>query len=474
VVGRANRVRSPGPECESKGRQSACYAPAVVRYSLLILVFAVVAQARPTGPAAFCETYSQAPACEGGLPACTYCHTIPPSRNPFGAQISEALGFDGDDAAFAVALPEGLAAVETKDADGDGAANLAEILAGSLPAVASSTPRVACDDCGWNAGLAFKRVMLDVCGRSPSWDEWTAFSEKDDQAAEVHTALDRCLDSLWWLGKDGVVWGLAHAKIRPIQAVKAGENSGPIPLGDYDNDYRIFVYTQTDDRDARQVLLADHHVAYDVLLGYQAILSGPGEQVQTARRAGLLTTRWALLSKTMFTGMPRTAAAHAYRAFLGLDIARMQGLDPVEDEPVDYDQKGVTAPTCAQCHSTLDPLTYPFTRYRGLERNQSYYDPERLDDFAFEGPRMRDTPEAGIIFGEQVANLNEWAEVAANSDAFAQATVTDYWKLMVGHEPLPTEAAEFNALWKDFRGTHDYRIEAMLHGLVETEAYGAP
>lgn len=447
---------------------------------MIIITLALGAHARPVAPSILCDTYEGAPACEGGVPDCTFCHTIPPSRNVFGAMISEVLLPDVerplDDDDFTGSLAGALQAVETKDADGDGATNLAEITGGSLPADGASRPRAACEDCGYDWGLAFKRTMLDFCGRSPSWDEWSAYGalDTDAQQAALHETLDGCLDSQWWVGQDGVLWTLAHTKVRPIQAVKDGENSGPIPLGDYDDDYRLFVFTQTDDRDARQVLLADHHVVYDALVGYVAVPNRPRQRVQTERRAGLLTTRWNLLTRNMFTSIPRTAAAHAYRAYLGLDIARLEGLYPIEGAPQDYDQKGVAAPTCAGCHSTLDPLTYPFALYRGLERGESYYDPERLDDFAFEGPRMSEVPEAGHLFGEPVANLVEWAQVAANSDAFAKATVTDYWKLLVGHDPLPGESGEFNALWRDFRGDHDYRVERMLHALVETEAYGAP
>ena len=68
----------------------------------------------------------------------------------------------------------------------------------------------------------------------------------------------------------------------------------------------------------------------------------------------------------MFTSIPRTSAAQAYRAYLGYDISKMEGLQAVVDEPVDYDAKGVEAPDCAVCHRTLDPLTYPFSRYDGL------------------------------------------------------------------------------------------------------------
>ena len=68
----------------------------------------------------------------------------------------------------------------------------------------------------------------------------------------------------------------------------------------------------------------------------------------------------------------------------------------------------------------------------------------------------------------------EWAQVGANSDAFAIATVTDYWKLLIGHAPTPEEHAEFVATWQRFKGTHQFRVQRMLHDLIRTEAYGAP
>jgi hypothetical protein len=60
------------------------------------------------------------------------------------------------------------------------------------------------------------------------------------------------------MGRDGVLWRIAHAKIRPLWAVKAGDDGGPVPLADYDDDYALFTWTQTDDRDAREV--ADREV----------------------------------------------------------------------------------------------------------------------------------------------------------------------------------------------------------------------
>ena len=45
-----------------------------------------------------------------------------------------------------------------------------------------------------------------------------------------------------------------------------------------------------------------------------------------SKRAGMLTTRWNLVFNTMFTAMPRTTAAQIYRSYLGLDIAKSEGL----------------------------------------------------------------------------------------------------------------------------------------------------
>ena len=78
----------------------------------------------------------------------------------------------------------------------------------------------------------------------------------------LRLALAECLDSEFWVGKGGAVWSLAHPKIRPVNGLKGGiEDTGSLPvLGDFYDDYHLFVYTQTDDRDARDVLLADYYV----------------------------------------------------------------------------------------------------------------------------------------------------------------------------------------------------------------------
>lgn len=461
--------------------------------------------AQPPGPADFCEAYPDAPACAAGPVACGTCHETAPALNPYGTDVQTnlAVGLERplSEEVFTTYLGAALAAVEGLDSDGDGATNLDEIAAGSAPGDAASTPAPAnCVDedddgwelCGYDLNYAYKKVMLDFCGRSPTYLERETFLAEPSQKDALHATLDTCLDSEFWRGMNGRVWNLANSKVGPLQALKSGDDVGPIPLADYDDDYAYFVWTQTDGRDARLVLTGQTFVSarYDNgLTVYEEWDRTPTEDedlrgydryqaVKKARRAGLLTHRWFLMINTMFTAIPRTTGAQAYRAFLGYNIARLEGLQPVAGEPVDYDSKGVGATGCVDCHSTLDPLTYPFTRYEGIGggAGDSYsYSANRLDGFVDPTtPYILDTPEAGVLLGQPVADLLEWAQVAANSDDFLRATVSDYWEMLLGEPPRGNEQAEFGALVEDLGGAHNYSVEAMLHDLVDTEAYGAP
>ncbi len=457
------------------------------------------AWALPVAPGAFCDAYPEAPTCLAGLPACTYCHAgTPPTRNRFGealeAKILPAMSRPLDVNDFLGALPTALEEIEDDDSDGDGYSNLDEILSGTHPGDDLSRPdEIECagktgindqfDVCNWDARYVFKKVSLDFCGRSPTWEEMQAFDAEADPRAAVHAKLTACLDSPFWIGQDGQLWELAHKKIRPIQAIKAGDDGGVIPLADYYDDYRLFVYAQTDDHDARDVLTADFFAVArtdgDGNTTHYARATGADrtgrQDVVVERRAGMMTTRWNLVLNVMFTALPRTAAAQAYRSFLGMDIAKLQGLDPVEGEPVDYDDKGVQADACSVCHSTLDPASYPFKNYQGLTGSVGTYDPNRIeDDFRNEGVNITAMPEQGYVLGQPVSDLTEWANVAANSDAFAAASVLEYWRLLLGHDPLASEQEEFNALWNTLKGRHSYQIEKMLHDLIDTEAYGVP
>lgn len=480
--------------------------------ALVLAASATTAHAMAVAPTVVCDTYPDADTCRGTQPACTLCHTAPPVRNDFGLQVEAALApgmprpLDID--AFAAALPAALMAVEALDADGDGTANFDELQAGTLPGDAASKPGegglAVCEAntartwaynvCDRDAVYTYRKVMLDFCGRSPTLSEIEGLSASADAWRAIHDTLDLCLGGNFWRGRDGVLWNLANRKIRPSAAIKSGEDPGSIPLADYDDDYNLFVYNQIDDHDARELLTAQYFVARDDgdFTTYTPFTRTPAEDlaergiggvqiVDIERRAGMLTTRWFLMSNTMFTPIPRTTAAQAYRSYLGLDIARMEGLMPVANEPVDYDAKSVDQPACAVCHATLDPLTYPFTRYEGITGGAgggglpASYNADRLDRFgATDAPTTPDAPEAGVILGQPVADLLAWAQVAANSNEFARTTALDYWQLLVGEPPRQADRDTFDGLWQAFAGEHGYSVERMLHDLIDTEAYSVP
>jgi hypothetical protein len=476
---------------------------------LALTLFGSDTHAKPVAPDAFCSVYSDSPSCAGQLD-CSYCHvsTDPVFWNPYGQSVREALQGGGlSNEEFLTQLPDALAAVELLDSDGDDYTNKEEIDAGALPGNAASAPfDLECPEdvteldypiCQISPRHVFRKVHLDFCGASPSYAELKDFIALDEEAqtSALHNALDGCLDSEHWLGKDGQLWRMAHPKVRPIAAIKAGEDSideSIVQLSDYYHDYQLFVYTQIDDHDLREVLTAKYFVErtdnptiytttdeidlgkYNPPCGNRCL-----EKVDPPYRAGMLTTNWYLLYFTMFTAVPRTAAAQAYRAYLGYDIARSEGLNPVAGEPVDYDSKGVNEPECAACHSTLDPITYAFRNYNGIFPGlpQSDYvsaPADRLAVMAPNDPLLQSMPASGTLLGEPYNELVGWVQVAANSDDFVIASTRDYWRLLIGRDPFPNEQAEFSALWTDLRGKHNYSVEKMLHDLIMTEAYGAP
>ncbi len=465
------------------------------RVVALVIGLSTVATAKPPAAGVFCTTYPTSPECAGRQPACTFCHVAAPQRNVFGASLEQRLApgaarplSDGD---FAMALPAALTAVESLDADGDGATNLSEIQKGTLPADGNSVPAASTpcgsgtnpqyEVCKYDLRFVYRRLLLDFCGASPTFAQLKTFKERpsdDERRAFLEVELDRCLSSEFWRGKNGQLWKVAHPKIRPVGSLKQGEDPGAIPLSDYYDDYALFAWSQTDDHDAREVLTADFFVRR--LTGptrYEKVQALASQKCDQAHRAGNMTTDWALTYFVMFTALPRNAASQMYRAYLGLDIAKQEGLFAVPNEPQDYDGKGVQQAACAACHATLDPLTYPFRNYNGISSAmyETQYVPNRLElGFRDVSPRIGQTPEAGFIFNQRVANLREWAQVAADSDAFAIATTTDYWKLLIGHPPRPEENAEFVATWKRFKNEHQHRVQKLLHDLVKTEAYGAP
>ena len=473
------------------------------------LIQASIASAMPSGPAVFCEAYPDTSSCEGALPDCSFCHRAPPALNPLGGAIQTVLLPDEPRPLaadrFAEALPGALAEIEQIDVDEDGFTNFDEWSAGTKADDPYRFPGVdVCIDqpdssswrydvCDYDARFTLARVKVDFCGHSPSYEELEALADQPDPRATVHEVLDQCLQSEYWRGRDGALWEIAHRKIRPVSSFKSGDSPGDITLADYEDDYNLFVYTQIDGHDARELLTAQFHVErsdgppttytpYMRTPEQDVSLRGPSAQLtEFERRAGMLTTRWNFALNTMVAAIPRATAASAYRSFLGLDIAKMEGLEAVTGEPVDYDGKDVDVADCAVCHATLDPLAYPFSRYVGLGAVGPYglltgqYQPDRLLNYVeTDGVDVVDTPESGWLLGEPVADLMEWAEVAVDSDQFARAIVMDYWARLLGEPPRPADGQEYTTLWTEFITTHDYRVDPMLHDLIDTEAYSVP
>lgn len=447
----------------------------------------------PEGPAGFCQKYADSPLCAGQKPPCALCHTSPPERNPYGAALAMSIPSGSSHGDFATLLPGALAAVEALDSDGDNVSNLEELLRGTWPGDPKSYPSdVPCAGghnpqykvCHFDLRYTYRKVLLDFCGGSPTFAQLKSFEalgSDDERQAFLDGELDRCLATDFWRGKNGVLWRLAHAKIRPVGSLKKGEDAGQIPLADYYNDYALFTWANTDDHDVRDVLTADFFVARSGTnpTVYSKVNTISYEQVPQARRAGNMTTAWTLTFFVMFTALPRNAASQMYRAYLGLDIARQEGLQAVSMEPKDYDNKGVSAPACAVCHATLDPLSYPYRNYNGLTGSnlqKTNYVPNRIESMfqSTQAPNISQIPESGVVLGTPVASLTEWAHVAANSDAFLIATTRDYWKLLIGHAPTAEENDVFVDLWQGLKARHAYQVKPMLHELIRTEAYGAP
>ncbi|MEM6860578.1 MAG: hypothetical protein AAF627_07475 [Myxococcota bacterium] len=443
------------------------------------------AQARPTAPEALCAARPEYLTCIAATAECVLCHqSVPPPHNPVGPDIAPRRAACGDpgvdpEESFHRWLPAILGMVEELDSDGDGAWNLDELLSGTEPGDRSSFPmpercgpEVPQEDCRYDAAYAFRRMNLDFCGVQPGYEELQDFVElaPPQQVQRLHEGLDACLDTDFWRGPGGRVWRLGNARVRP----SAGEG-----LVLYD--YGLWVYANTDSRDVRDVLIADYIVLPDTIDGvfdYWRLPEGAIGEHQLAppsRRAGMMTTISFLQDGIMFSALPRTAAAWAYREHLGLDLARLEGLYPVPEEPRDYDRAGVADADCAFCHSTIDPLAYPFSRWQGRTGVPGAYQPDRLDvHFAAEIPGVEAMPEQGFIFGQPVNHLAEWAQVAANSEYFAKKLVQDYWRMIHGRLPDAGDRASFDELWVNLMLTHGYRVESMLHDMVDQDAYGTP
>jgi len=399
---------------------------------------------------------------------------------------------------FESGLRAALAALADDDADDDGIANLDELRQGTAPSTPNEArpmgpdgldnPRYRIGD--YDPSFAFRRLSTLYCGRSPSYDEASAFAARSPDAAvleqRLSEALDRCLATEYW--RDEGLLRLADKRIKPVRAF--GKDTDIIigdvrvVIGDYEYDYNLWRYALTEDHDMREMLTAQYHLVKSADGSFQKVtgliekpdpnaLAG-GQPVPPERRAGLLTTQWFLAYSTMFSPLPRVTGAQAYRAYLGADIANNEGLRPVDGEPVDVDKRGVAHPRCANCHSTLDPLSYAFAEYEGISLTLSptfgVYDPARPKNRI---PDWDATRQKSVLLGKSVSNLVEWAKVAADSDEFKRTIADMFFHHALTRGARPEEVEEFNSLWQS-AVADGHSANRMLHRFIRTHAFGSP
>jgi hypothetical protein len=463
--------------------------------TVAVASFAGDSWAKPTGPRSFCEVYADAPECAGRSITCNKCHlsTQPVTWNAYGGAVLGALA----GAPFDDNLAAALAAIEDDDSDGDGLKNREEIDLGTDPGDPLSqwmprptpegldNPMYAIGE--YDPDYAFKRVGLLFCGVSPSYEEAKAFAGLDGaaQVDAIHDALAECLESDFWI--DEALASLAHPKIRPVKAYGADTdvliNGYKITLADYKWDYRLWQYVLSGDRDARELLTAQYHIGLDEAGNWKRIEGtipnpnggfGGGQLLAPEHRAGMLTTQWNLFLNIMFAAVPRVAAGHAYREYLGLNLSLTEGIKPVPGEPLDIDNKAVDAEACAQCHSTLDPLSYAFSFYEGIDINKL----SNTGQFIPSRPSLRipgwdaAQPEY-VVLDQKVDSLVELAAVMSQSREFQRNLAHVFFVYTVGHEPRPDELEEFDAVWTSMPAD-GYSANRLLHRLVDTDAFGTP
>ncbi len=468
---------------------------ALAGVGIATVAFAPAAWARPTGPRAFCETYADAPECMGRSITCNKCHlsTQPVAWNSYGAALIGAL----DGAAYDDNIAAALVSIEDEDSDKDGLKNREEIALGTDPGdplsqwmprptpEGADNPSYAIGE--YDPGYAYKRVAVLFCGASPSYEESKAFAALDGEAqlAAVHDTLADCLGSDFWI--DEALAALAHPKIRPVKAygpdTEVEIGGYRITLADYNWDYRLWQYVLSGDRDARELLTAQYHIGLDASGAWKRLEGaiqnppmkfGGGQPLPPEHRAGMLTTQWNLFLNIMFAAIPRVVAGHAYREYLGLDLSLSEGIRPVEGEPLDLDAKGVDAPACAQCHSTLDPLSYAFSYYEGIDLKNidrtGKYRPERPAERI---PGWDEAQPEFVVLDQKVDSLVDLAREMSESREFQRNLAQMFFVYAVGHRPLPDELDEFDAVWTAMP-TDGYSANRLLHRIVDTDAFGIP
>ncbi len=160
----------------------------------LLCLWSLAALAKPPGPATFCAQYPTAPACSGGQPACTYCHTSPPTAKRLRRERRVASAAGRAAPALRRRLRDGAAGGARRRRGGGHrrrrrVATWWRFSRARCPADAHSFPHdIACAGdanpafkvCQYDAHYAYRKVALDFCGFSPTYAQLVAFDALSD------------------------------------------------------------------------------------------------------------------------------------------------------------------------------------------------------------------------------------------------------------------------------------------------------
>lgn len=417
-----------------------------------------------------CKKYPDSTYCDAPVNACKTCHSSPPTLNAFGEDVRNHLG-----GPLVTAVLSSIESIEAEDSDGDGVSNIDELNQKGAPGNPDIKPSGTIS-LVYDPSVALKRLKALYCGESVTFDLMQKLEAAEDKKAMLHSELTTCLSSEYW--KKEALYRLADKKIQPLGAVGFGGN---VVISDFRWDYRLFAYIMSDDRDVRELLSAQYHIdesgkkvegkqareELPQILGQRIVIAG-GQPLQADRRAGMITTQWFLTFYTMFAALPRNTASQAYREYLGVDIAKGEGLSPIANEPRDVDNKNVKQAACAVCHSTLDPLSYAFSTYNGIET--SVVEILLNSSGSYNGSRQPWEAQ-GFIMGKPTKDLMDWADKARNSDLFKQNIVRLMFRQAMSRDVLPHEQADFEKMWKSMPADK-YSLNKLLHRLIETTAFG--
>ena len=139
-----------------------------------------------------------------------------------------------------------------------------------------------------------------------------------------------------------------------------------------------------------------------------------------------------------------------------------------------FDAKGVREAQCAGCHSTLDPLSYAFAEYDGIRGDRTGAFVPQRPALLIEGWDAA-APET-VLFGQPVSALRDpdavdFAEVAAESDAFMRNLGRLFFRHAFERDPTPRERPAFDALWAALP-EDGWSADALIHRLVDLDAFG--